>query len=727
MKMIAIVLAVQTTVVVSVTVPCDHTTEVCECKTIKDNDDTCEFTLEIEHLQTFTRYQVTEDRVSRGKAERLWYINDTGDFQYEPSESNVCTVPIDNDSCTEPFAVDGYTFRRPFIAINGRIPGPTLIVKKDQYVVVKVINKLVSETVSMHWHGMHQRNSHWMDGLEHVTQCGILPGANFTYVFQAEQSGTHWYHSHSGKQRTEGMFGSLIVKENEARIAEVANNTGDFKDYPEQHTLIFIDWAAPISYFSEVGSFPYWSGLINGRGKHPEVDYIKTRLSIFTVEPNNVYRFRLIGAQSRNAYKVSIDEHTNLTVIASDGAFVNPITVDYIIMHSGERFDFLLETKSQPLEKQDFIIRAETLESFDLEPPNPNEAHVAEAILHYNIPGGTPEPSSSQYESISKSSIPVEMTCNEDSCCVALNCPFKDYPPSLNINCTHIHQLTAMFPLTRENGLPDTDSAEELFLNFAFDGVGNSSSVNARNFKFPSVPLSQLVSDPEKLKAIDEAEFCKNLENPAICDDNQAAIVSSDCYCTHVHHLQDDSDSVLLVLSAVQSDFDIDLSSHHPIHLHGHYIHVVDMQFGEYNEDLQLINLNDDIDCGGNKLCTKPTWAATAYTRNYSNVIANAPLKDTIIIPFGGYAVVYYTSNNPGYWFLHCHIESHQLHGMNVVIGEKVSKAKAIPKDMPQCGTFDFDVDSFKEAREGGTKIYNDFVIVGILLLVSLFVIVTNI
>ena len=763
-KILALVLAVQVAVVVSVVVQCDHKTEICDCSSTI-YEDTCEFTLEIEHLQTFTRYQVTPDGMSRGTAARVWYINETGDFNYhsEPVGSTVCKVPIDDKSCTEPFAVDGYTFRS-FIAINGRIPGPTLIVHKDQYIVVHVINRLASESVSIHWHGMHQRNSNWMDGVEHVTQCGILPGAQFTYVFHAEQSGTHWYHSHSGAQRTDGFFGALIIRENETRLAEVVKKVNAFQDKPE-HTLTFLDWQdensidlftlihSSVRFFgepsapgenveepprtfstdlSEVGPVPHWSALINGRGRHRDVSYNKSRLSVFTVEQNTTYRFRLIGAQSLYAYRVSIDEH-KLKVIASDGAFVNPITADYIILHSGERFDFLLETKSQP-SQQNFMIRAETLEAFggSLEPePQPFEPDVVEAILHYNTEDNNPLPRSSDYEGINKSSIPVELTCNETSPCLAVNCPFKSYPSSFNINCVHIHQLTTMFPLTKEDGLPDTSDVQRLFLNFGFEGTRYTSAINARNMKLPSTPLTQLVSDPEQLQTLRDTEYCKGLDNATVCDDKLVNndVIAPDCLCTHVHELQDDGKSVQLVISAVAPDpvSGIDNArSTHPVHLHGHYFHVVDIQYGEYNEDGHLTKLNEDINCGGEYLCTKPSWATGAVNRNYSEMIANAPLKDTLIIPFGGYAVVYYTPNNPGYWFLHCHIEVHQLEGMSVIIGEQVNKAKAIPEGMPQCGNFEFDVDAFKKARAGGARIYSDLRIIGILLLTS-FVIVKHI
>ena len=99
---------------------------------------------------------------------------------------------------------------------------------------------------------------------------------------------------------------------------------------------------------AEVGPVTYWSGLINGRGVHRVLlndQFARTRLTSFTVRAYDTYRFRIIGAQSLYAFRFSIDEH-KMKVIAMDGAFVNPLDdlVDFIIVHSGERYDFLLTT-----------------------------------------------------------------------------------------------------------------------------------------------------------------------------------------------------------------------------------------------------------------------------------------------------------------------------------------------------------------------------------------------
>ena len=44
--------------------------------------------------------------------------------------------------------------------------------------------------------------------------------------------------------------------------------------------------------------------------------------------------------------------------------------------------------------------------------------------------------------------------------------------------------------------------------------------------------------------------------------------------------------------------------------------------------------------------------------------------KDTVIVPYGGYVVIRFVVDNPGWWFFHCHIEIHQTEGMAAVVTE---------------------------------------------------------
>ena len=92
----------------------------------------------------------------------------------------------------------------------------------------------------------------------------------------------------------------------------------------------------------------FYSALINERGKHPNhtlYPYIQSRLSVFSVDPGEVYCFCLIGSQGFARYQFSIDEH-QIQVMATDGYLTRPVTTEYIMIHSGECYDFLIKTKN---------------------------------------------------------------------------------------------------------------------------------------------------------------------------------------------------------------------------------------------------------------------------------------------------------------------------------------------------------------------------------------------
>ena len=126
------------------------------------------------------------------------------------------------------------------------------------------------------------------------------------------------------------------------REKSIPDGLPDFEDNPGNHTLTLLDWQreasldlfvqihSSLGYFegtqvdqvptndnaikcltdgAEVGPIPYWSGIINGKGKYKGLDFAKTQLSVINVEGGKTYRFRLIGAQGNYAYKFSIDGH----------------------------------------------------------------------------------------------------------------------------------------------------------------------------------------------------------------------------------------------------------------------------------------------------------------------------------------------------------------------------------------------------------------------------------
>src|SRR3569832_1884163 len=95
------------------------------------------------------------------------------------------------------------------ITLNGSLPGPLLRLREGDIATLRVINRL-DEPTSLHWHGVLV--PHDMDGVPGVSFAGIPAGETFTYRFPLRQSGTYWYHSHSGMQEPAGVYGPLVIE-----------------------------------------------------------------------------------------------------------------------------------------------------------------------------------------------------------------------------------------------------------------------------------------------------------------------------------------------------------------------------------------------------------------------------------------------------------------------------------------------------------------------------------
>lgn len=114
--------------------------------------------------------------------------------------------------------------------INQSLPGPVLRWKEGETVTLRVKNNLLFET-SIHWHGILLPAS--MDGVPGVSFDGIKPGETFEYHFTIQQSGTYWYHSHSGFQEQAGMYGAIIIEPKHA----------DPVSFDKEYVVLLSDWS----------------------------------------------------------------------------------------------------------------------------------------------------------------------------------------------------------------------------------------------------------------------------------------------------------------------------------------------------------------------------------------------------------------------------------------------------------------------------------------------------
>jgi FtsP/CotA-like multicopper oxidase with cupredoxin domain len=237
---------------------------------------------------------------------------------------------------------------------NHQFPGPLIRAKEGQTLRVKLVNRLGLPT-SVHWHGMHQPGTWRMDGVAGVSGPPVPDGAAFVHEFRATPAGTHWYHSHTGVQYGDGLFGPLIVDEKEPIAA-----------YDREAVLLINDWflesgdtllarirkgpgrmkkpakkpMKAMKGMKDVGDVPFQSGLVNGKGRAK--GHSKAPRFALEVKKSEVVRLRLINGSSTYAFRLQIDGHP-LTVIATDGAPLKPMTVDNLLLNVGERFDVLLK------------------------------------------------------------------------------------------------------------------------------------------------------------------------------------------------------------------------------------------------------------------------------------------------------------------------------------------------------------------------------------------------
>ncbi|KAI2615806.1 multicopper oxidase [Hypomontagnella submonticulosa] len=228
-------------------------------------------------------------------------------------------------------APDGVS--RPALAINGSIPGPTLIADWGDTVVVHVTNSFTTSTngSSIHWHGIRQNYTNEHDGVVSITQCPTIPGETLTYTWRATQYGTTWYHSHFALQAWEGVAGAFII--NGPATANYDEDLGTIFLSDWGHSTVDELWTAA----QTTGPPVLENGLINGTNVYNDTGSRFTT----TFNAGTSYRIRLINGAIDTHFKFTIDNHTML-VIAADLVPVQPFSTNVLNIGIGQRYDVVV-------------------------------------------------------------------------------------------------------------------------------------------------------------------------------------------------------------------------------------------------------------------------------------------------------------------------------------------------------------------------------------------------
>ncbi len=276
-------------------------------------------------------------------------------------------------------------------AVNGQVPAPTLYWREGDTITLRVTNRLPIST-SIHWHGILLPAN--MDGVPGLSFEGIAPGETFVYRFEVKQSGTYWYHSHSGFQEQTGLYGPIVIEP----------RGGERVQADREHVVLLSDWtdAKPENLFAKlkkssdffnfnqptVGGFmrdvsrmglgpalekrKMWnqmrmlptdfSDVTAAPGTGAAFTYLvngqsssKNWTGLF--RPGEKVRLRFINGSATTIFDVRIPG-LKMTVISADGQDVEPVPVDEFRISVAETYDVLVE----PQEEQAYTIFAQSID-----------------------------------------------------------------------------------------------------------------------------------------------------------------------------------------------------------------------------------------------------------------------------------------------------------------------------------------------------------------------------
>lgn len=259
------------------------------------------------------------------------------------------------------------------ITINGSMPGPLIRLKEGQRARLNVTNGLDEDT-SIHWHGIILPEN--MDGVPGVSFPGIRPGETFHYEYDVQQSGTYWYHSHSGLQEQLGHLGPLVIDPADGDIGA-----------DREHMIILSDWTFedPHEVFRNLtvaeGYYNYQQRTLSdtladirrqglaktwkersmwNQMRMSARDLLDVTGSTYTYlmngrdnatnwtalyKPGEKIRLRIINGSAMSFFDFRIPG-LEMTVVSADGQPVKPVTVDEFRIGVAEVYDVIVTPKS---------------------------------------------------------------------------------------------------------------------------------------------------------------------------------------------------------------------------------------------------------------------------------------------------------------------------------------------------------------------------------------------
>ena len=297
---------------------------------------------------------------------------------YFPDEDGMMEIVVDE------ITVQAGGRPKKALSFNGHRPGEMVLrFKEGETAKIRVTNKLDRDT-SIHWHGLILPFT--QDGVPGISYDGIAPGESFDYEFPLVQSGTYWFHSHSGMQEQDGAYGALAIEPKEREPfrydrehvlvlsdlhphggEQILSNLKRIPDYynRQQETLgdFFrkageeglaaaardrAEWGMMRMMKTDISDVHGYDFLINGRA--PEENWT----ALF--KPGERVRLRIINAAAMSYFDFRIPG-LKLLVVQADGNNVRPVEVDEMRIAVSETYDVIV----RPEEERPYALFAEPM------------------------------------------------------------------------------------------------------------------------------------------------------------------------------------------------------------------------------------------------------------------------------------------------------------------------------------------------------------------------------
>ncbi|OYW27466.1 MAG: copper-binding protein [Caulobacter sp. 12-67-6] len=512
-----------------------------------------------------------------------------------------------------PMTVDGKAGHA--IAVNGTVPGPLIRLKEGQHVRLSVTNTL-SEDTSIHWHGLLLPFQ--MDGVPGVSFPGIKPGETFVYEFKVRQAGTYWYHSHSGLQEQEGVYGPIVIDP----------ATADPVAYDREHVVVLSDYSflhphqlmrklkAHAGYFNDQKQTV--AGLLAGRDQSlkDRVEWSKMRMDptdildvtgsvyrylingqgsadnwtgLFT--PGQRVRLRFVNAGAMTIFNVRLPGLT-MSVVQADGQNVQPVSVEEFQIAPAETYDVVV----QPSEDRAFTLVAEASD----------RSGMARGTLAPRLGMSAPVPALRKRPLGAMKDMGMDMSAHAGHDMSGMSMDMRDGANAPGVKLGPGVQTISPMPMDRLGEPPQ-----------GLEGVGHKVLVYTDLVALDPNP------DPRPPGRMVEIHLTGNMERFMWAFDGEAFGPLK----KPIAFQRDERARVVLVNDSMMA---------HPIHLHGHFFEVVNGHEGRQ------------------------------------------PRKHTVNVAPGGKVAFDLTADEPGDWAFHCHMLMHMHAGMfNVVTVRPLDEASA--------------------------------------------------